>query len=80
MHRNEREATIRERHSGEQIEVVFDLCTALVEAYEVGTIVGHEGISPDGKIDRGPASPLDELREGVLIATAGATRPRRQHR
>jgi N-acetylmuramoyl-L-alanine amidase len=66
VHRNEKEPACWHRYTEEQIATVYQLCSDLIEAYNIKYIFGHEEISPGRKIDPGPAFPLDKLRERLL--------------
>ena len=65
-HRNQSTPNYWHTFTEKQIEVVFDVCQVLRDKYGITTIVGHEEISPDRKVDPGPAFPLDKLR-GKLV-------------
>ncbi len=67
VHRNETTPAYWHRYSKKQIDVVFSLCTELRDAYGISAIFGHEEISPKRKIDPGPAFPLDQLRDRVIL-------------
>ena len=43
--------------------VLREICLLLVEAYQFKRIVGHSEISLSGKIDPGPAFPMDEFKK-----------------
>jgi N-acetylmuramoyl-L-alanine amidase len=66
VHRNEDVSTFWHRYSEEQISSVSDLCSTLVNHYNLKFILGHEEVSPGRKIDPGPAFPLDKLRNRIL--------------
>lgn len=71
VHRNQTQATFWHRYTEEQIEIVAEVCSFLVENYtangtQIKYILGHEEISPKRKIDPGPAFPLDKLRDRIL--------------
>jgi N-acetylmuramoyl-L-alanine amidase len=65
-HRNQSTPNYWHTFSEKQIEVVFDVCQVLRDKYGITTIVGHEEIAPERKVDPGPAFPLDKLR-GKLV-------------
>ena len=46
-----------------QLKTLQEICLLLVEAYQFKRIVGHSEISLSGKIDPGPAFPLDEFKK-----------------
>jgi len=66
VHRNQKEPKFWHKYTEEQISTAFELCTDLVEKFNIKNIFGHEEIAPERKIDPGPAFPLDKLRERVL--------------
>ena len=71
VHRNQTQPTFWHRYTEEQIEIVSEICSFLVENYtangtQIKYILGHEEISPKRKIDPGPAFPLDKLRDRIL--------------
>lgn len=66
VHRNETRPSYWHRYTEEQITIAHGICTDLIEAYGISSILGHEEVSPGRKIDPGPAFPLDKLRERVL--------------
>lgn len=50
-----------------QIKTTQKICLLLMKEYNFRRIVGHSEISLSGKIDPGPAFPLEELRSAVFI-------------
>ena len=66
VHRNQTVARYWHAYTDKQIAVVEEICRVLVEAYPIKDILGHEEISPNRKIDPGPAFPLDKLRRLIL--------------
>ncbi len=66
VHRNESTPSYWHRYTEEQITIVRDICAELIESYGISSILGHEEVSPQRKVDPGPAFPLDKLRERVL--------------
>ncbi len=54
------------RYGQIQLQVVEDTCAALIAAYGIRHLLGHEEIAPDRKVDPGPAFPLDEMRARLL--------------
>ncbi len=67
VHRNETVRKYWHRYTEEQITLVQEICAALIEAYDIDAIWGHEEISPGRKIDPGPAFPLDKMRQRLLL-------------
>ncbi len=59
-----------EAYSIEQLNMVEDLCLALMEAYPIKEIVGHDDIAPHRKTDPGPAFPLEAMRNRLLAGRA----------
>ena len=49
-----------------QIEAATDVARAIVDAYRLKDIVGHDDIAPGRKVDPGPAFPLRMFRVRVL--------------
>jgi N-acetylmuramoyl-L-alanine amidase len=66
VHRNQKTPNYWHAYTQKQIEVVEELCQALVRTYHLKYILGHEEISPIRKIDPGPAFPLDKLRDKIF--------------
>lgn len=56
--------TFWHKYTPEQIEAAYEITPALIEAYNVVDVLGHEEISPGRKIDPGPAfdSVLQDLK------------------
>lgn len=63
VHRNQLEASYWHRYTNEQLAVVETICAALIAAYGIQYILGHEEIAPSRKVDPGPAFPLDVMRD-----------------
>lgn len=61
-HRNETLPKYWHRFTDVQIETVRELCRVILRTYNISLILGHEEISPDRKVDPGPAFPLDTMR------------------
>ena len=53
-------------YAEEQMKRCYELCENLIANYGITTILGHEEIAPDRKIDPGPAFPLDDFRNKLL--------------
>ena len=51
-----------------QIEAATGAARAIVEAYGIKEVVGHDDIAPHRKIDPGPAWPMDTFKKRVLGA------------
>lgn len=66
VHRNEEQPSYWHRFTEDQITRTYEICSLLIEQYDIKTILGHEEISPGRKVDPGPAFPLDKLRDKLL--------------
>ena len=66
VHRNQNVAKYWHAYTDKQIAAVEEICRVLADAYPIKDILGHEEISPNRKIDPGPAFPLDKLRRIIL--------------
>lgn len=69
QHRNEAKLAHWHKYTDKQIKACQALAQLLIEEYGIKEILGHEEISPNRKIDPGPAFPLDEMRN-TLFAKA----------
>lgn len=56
-----------------QLETAIQVAATLMEKYEFEDVLGHEDISPDRKIDPGPAFPMGNFRSRVMGRRAEAT-------
>lgn len=66
-HKNDSALGAWEAYTDKQMDAVADICSMLMEQYPITEIVGHDDISPGRKIDPGPAYPMKELRDTILI-------------
>ncbi len=66
IHRNEREQKYWHAYTEEQMDVLEEICTLLIDNYHIKLILGHEEIAPGRKLDPGPAFPLDRFRNNLL--------------
>lgn len=66
IHRNEKIPKFWQLYTSEQIDAFKDICSILIHTYPIKHILGHEEISPDRKLDPGPAFPLDDMRTLLL--------------
>ncbi len=55
-----------EIYAEEQIEVALEVAQLLVDHYQLVDVVGHDDVSTTGKVDPGPAFPLQSFRNKVL--------------
>ncbi|HEY0016834.1 MAG TPA: N-acetylmuramoyl-L-alanine amidase [Longimicrobium sp.] len=55
-----------QRYTDAQVDAAFRAARALVEAYRLEDVVGHEEISPGRKTDPGPAFGIAKFRERVM--------------
>lgn len=56
-----------EAYTSLQLQVVEEICWALKEAYNIAEIVGHDDIAPSRKRDPGPAFPMADLQNRILL-------------
>lgn len=54
------------RYSPAQLDAVIEIAAALVEAYSLKDVIGHDDIAPARKRDPGPAFPMDMVRSRAL--------------
>jgi len=66
VHKNEAEPCGWHLYTPEQIEVVFEVATLLMQEYRLLDMIGHDDIAPRYKSDPGPAFPMQNLRARVL--------------
>jgi N-acetylmuramoyl-L-alanine amidase len=62
-HRNGGPEKEWEHYTDEQIKAVTDASWAIVQAYNLDDLTGHDCVSPDRKSDPGPLWPMLALRE-----------------
>ncbi|RKD91555.1 N-acetylmuramoyl-L-alanine amidase [Mangrovibacterium diazotrophicum] len=77
VHRNEKMPSWWHVYTPEQIEACRKVCELLIKspAYNIGSILGHEEISPGRKTDPGPAFPLDKFRSMLLSQNRSDDQP-----
>ena len=75
VHRNETRASFWHAYTEEQIGIVQEICEALIDAYPIEMILGHEEVAPSRKTDPGPAFPLDKMRQHLLEADRSQEEP-----
>jgi N-acetyl-anhydromuramyl-L-alanine amidase AmpD len=66
-HRNQNESRYWHLFTEIQVEMCFKICSLLKEHYPIKYILGHDEISPDRKIDPGPAFNMERFREKLLF-------------
>jgi N-acetylmuramoyl-L-alanine amidase len=54
------------KYTDKQLKVCEDICKLLINEYNITTIVGHDDIAPDRKIDPGPAFPMKDFKHKLL--------------
>lgn len=57
-----------ETYTPSQIDSTLDICVALTKRYDIREVVGHDDISPERKIDPGPAFDMDALKISIKNA------------
>jgi N-acetylmuramoyl-L-alanine amidase len=65
-HRNETVPRYWHKFTDIQVQKCKEICQVLIATYVIKTIVGHEEIAPNRKMDPGPAFPLDLFRHELL--------------
>ena len=69
IHKNENQKSYWHKYTHEQISIVQEICELLIEEYPtIKYILGHDEISPERKIDPGPAFPIDKIRDRLLYS------------
>lgn len=58
-----------------QIEAVIGITRALVEAYGLEEIIGHDDVAPGRKVDPGPAFPMDRVRAAAMTGSRPSPSP-----
>lgn len=66
-HKLDTEEKAWEAYTAEQTTAVENICLLLKETYNIKEIVGHDDIAPDRKRDPGPAFPLQQLKDKILL-------------
>jgi N-acetylmuramoyl-L-alanine amidase len=75
-HKNETRPSGWAVYPAEQLDTLFEVCAALIEAYSLRNVMGHDDIAPGRKSDPGPAFPMDSFRTR-LFGRAGDDEPDR---
>lgn len=65
-HKNDTAPAFWDPYPFVQVQVAKDVARALVTAYGIREIVGHDDIAPGRKSDPGPAFPMEQFRRDVL--------------
>jgi N-acetylmuramoyl-L-alanine amidase len=58
--------------SDKQIEVGLEVSRLLIDHYKILDVVGHDDISTEGKVDPGPAFPMERFKDLTLPADRNA--------
>jgi N-acetylmuramoyl-L-alanine amidase len=66
IHKNGHEPKGWQRYTQIQISTLIAVAGALVDAYGLKDVIGHDDIAPSRKSDPGPAFPMDMVRARVL--------------
>jgi N-acetylmuramoyl-L-alanine amidase len=72
VHKNEKTVSGWARYPEAQLAAARELAALLVRTYKLGSIIGHDDISPGRKVDPGPAFPFADFRTRVMAAAAGS--------
>lgn len=62
------------KYTDAQIQSVFAVCDLLHDTYNIREILGHDEIAPGRKQDPGPAFPMDELKQTILVDRLGESK------
>lgn len=65
-HQNEVEPSYWHRYTEAQISAVMDVCRLLCSNYAIASMVGHDEIAKDDKVDPGPVFPLQAINQRLL--------------
>ncbi|HET6765031.1 MAG TPA: N-acetylmuramoyl-L-alanine amidase [Longimicrobiaceae bacterium] len=71
-HKNEKTPSGWAKYPEAQLAAARELAALLVRTYKLGSIIGHDDISPGRKVDPGPAFPFADFRAQVMAAAAGS--------
>jgi N-acetylmuramoyl-L-alanine amidase len=65
-HKNRTEPRGWHLYTHEQVEKAVELANLLMGHYNLRSILGHEDVAPNRKVDPGPAFPMEEIQARVL--------------
>ena len=63
QHRNGGPVQKWEAFPEEQVEACIDAARAIVSAYHLDDVTGHDCVAPERKLDPGPAFPMERIRK-----------------
>ncbi|HUS00467.1 MAG TPA: N-acetylmuramoyl-L-alanine amidase, partial [Chitinophagaceae bacterium] len=64
--KNEQSPAPWHQYTAAQLQVAIEVAAALVSAYNLKDVIGHEDISPIRKSDPGPAFPMGSFRSKAM--------------
>jgi N-acetylmuramoyl-L-alanine amidase len=74
-HKNEKQACGWHRYPEAQLAAARAVAKAIIQAYGIKEVIGHDDISPGRKCDPGPAFPMAEFRAAVMGGAPAAAQP-----
>jgi N-acetylmuramoyl-L-alanine amidase len=74
-HKNEKQPSGWHKYSEVQLAAAREVAKAIIQAYGIKEVLGHDDISPGRKSDPGPAFPMAEFRAAVMGAAPAAAQP-----
>ena len=75
-HKNNTTEEAWEAFTPKQLEVVQQICTLLIDKYNIKEIVGHDDIAPQRKVDPGPAFPFNKVVNAILFPNQENSEPK----